>query len=457
MSSTEDQWTVEQRVHQYLRKNGIAPGSTVLVALSGGPDSLCLLSVLHQLRDRYPVSLRAAYLDHGIRTVPEREAELEFVRRTCAAMGIELTWERLPQGLLERRCADNGASLEGEARQARYAFLRKVATSRACKYIAFGHTADDQIETVVMRFFQGAGLSGLPGIPPVRGDLIRPLFDCTRAQVLDYLSGRGLGYLTDSTNRDRRYLRNAVRWELLPVVERVFPGFRGSVLSLSKKLASLRDYVDLESLRLLDWKPVRGGYSISGKRFLAAPGLLRLASVTRLINTLAPDSKRVPYRFLSQVEEDELLLSRRVVLRGYGIRLYWRSGCLILAADVVGHTEKGYFIEELEVGRVFIPDAGLLFEFGSLVRDTDRLLFRSSRTGDSISLQGGSKTVKKLFAQWRVARSESWKIPIVETPAGIIAVLGSLFGYEDSFHSGLPHEQGKALKSMVHRYDVEVE
>jgi tRNA(Ile)-lysidine synthetase-like protein len=176
-----------------------------------------------------------------------------------------------------------------------------------------------------------------------------------------------------------------------------------------------------------------------------------------LLNAVAAHSARVPYRFLSRVEEDEVLLSKRVVLRGYGIRLYWRADQLILAADVVGQTEKGYFIEESEAGRVLVPEAGLFFEFGSLARDTDRLLFRSSRTGDRIDLQGGRKTVKELFAQWQVAISESWKIPIVETTDGIVAVLGGLFGYEDRFSSGLPDEQGKALKSMVHRYDVEVE
>jgi tRNA(Ile)-lysidine synthase len=457
MTSTEDQRTVEEKVLRYFRRFGIVPGSTVLIALSGGPDSLCLLSVLHQLRDRYPVSLSAAYLDHGIRTAPEREGELEFVRSSCAAMGIDLSWERLPQGLLEKRSGDTGGSLEDVARQARYAFLREAAARKACDYIAFGHTADDQIETVVMRFFQGAGLGGLPGIPPIRRDLIRPLIDCTRAQILDYLSSRGMAYLTDSSNLDKHYLRNAVRWELLPVAERIFPGFRGSVLSLSGKLAELRDYVAAESRRRLEWKRVQGGYSISGEQFLSAPGLLRLVSVTGLLNRLAGDSTRVPYRFLSQVEDEEILRSRRIVLRGYGIRLYWRSDQLILAADVVGDTEKGYFIEEREAGRVFVPEAGLFFEFGSLVRGTDRFLFRSSRTGDRINLQGASKTVKELFAQWQVARSESWKIPIVETTAGLVAVLGGLFGYEDRFHSGLPNEQGKALKSMVHRYDVEVE
>ena len=457
MSSTDDRQTVEQKVLQYLRNYGICPGSSILTALSGGPDSLCLLSVLHNLRDRYPLTLSAAYLDHGIRQPGETERELELVQKTCTGMGIELMRERLPRGLLEQRASATGGSLEQVARRARYDFLRKTAAEKTCDYIAVGHTADDQIETVVMRFFQGAGLGGLPGIPPFRQDLIRPLIDCTRAQILDYLSGRGLSYITDSTNRDRRYLRNAVRWELLPTIQRIFPGFRGSVLSLSRKLAGIRDYLTTESQRRLDWKRIRGGYSIPAKQFLAVPGPLRTLSVTRLLNTLAADSRRVPYRFLSQVEDEQILLSRRVVLNGYGIRLYWRSEQLILASDVVGHTEKGYFIEESEAGRVFVPEAGLFFEFGSPARGTNRFLFRSSRTGDRINLHSGGKTVKELFSRWQVGRSESWKIPIVEGVGGIVAVLGGLFGYEDRFSCGLTREQGKALKSMVHRIDVEVE
>jgi tRNA(Ile)-lysidine synthase len=457
MSSTEDPLTVEDQVLRYLLRYGIVPGSPLLVAFSGGPDSLCLLSVLHRLRDRHSLSLIAAYLDHGIRPGPETEQEREFVRKTCAALDIDLIWESLPEGLVRQRSGAKGRSLEEVARALRYEFLSRIAARTDCDYIALGHTADDQVETVIMRFFQDAGLGGLPGIPRIRDNLIRPLIDCTRAQILDYLAAAGLEYITDSTNRDERYLRNAVRWELVPVVERIFPGFRGSVLSLSKKLGELRDYANLESRRRLPWKPVQEGYSIAGEQFLAAPATLRLISVTRLINTLAVESRRVPYRFLSQVEDDRALRSKRIVLRGYGVRLYWRSKQLILAADVVGHTEKGYFIEESEAGRVFVPEAGLFFEFGSPYPGTDRFLFRSSRTGDRINLQGGRKTVKELFARWQVGRSESWKIPIIERAGGIIAILGGLFGYEDRFACALTREQENELKSMVHRYDVEVE
>ena len=455
MSSTEKSRTVEQEVLQYLRRYRIPRGSAVMVALSGGPDSLCLLQVLRSLKQRFPLRLSAAYLDHGIRPGPEREMELEFVNGACARLRVELFWERLPQGLLEEESSTGGRSLEEVAREARYRFLQDAASRRKADYIALGHTADDQVETVVMRFFQGVGLSGLPGIPPVRDNLIRPLIGCTRARILGYLRGHGSAYLTDSTNRDSRYLRNTVRRELLPAAERIFPGLRGSVLSLSERLYALRSYVEQESRRRLNWSAVEGGYSIPGRQFMAVPGLLRLFSITALINSMGLGSRRVPYRFLCRVEEERHLTSRRVVLQGYGIRLFWRGGRLILAADVVGKNEKGYFIEESEAGRVCVPEAGLCFEFGPPVRAGDRFLFRSSRTGDRITLQGGSKTVRRLFAEWKA--SGCWAIPVVERRDGIVAVLGGLFGYEDRFRPDVSLEQGKALKSMVHRYDVEVE
>jgi tRNA(Ile)-lysidine synthase len=447
---------LEQRVLHYLHRYEIGRGSKVLVAFSGGPDSLCLLRVLQRIGNRHPLALRAAYLDHWIRPEAERKTERRFVRATCSRLGVELSWHGFSEGVLEQRAESTGRSLEEIARRARYEFLGSAASQTGCEYIALGHTADDQVETVVMRFFQGVDLSGLPGIPPRREELIRPLIDCTRSEILGYLQEQGLHHVADSTNLDRRYLRNAVRWELLPAAERVFPGFRGSVLSLSKKLARVRAYVEEESRRRLVWKPVRGGYCISGKEFLEAPGLLRLYSITNLLKGLTA-ALRVPYRFLSAVEQDEVLIKRRVVLSGYGLRLYWKGEKLFLTAHVVGHKEKGYFIGVNEGGPVLVPEAGLLFEFGSPVRDADLWLFRSCRAGDRIAMQSGTKTVRSLFSQWGVMRQEAWKIPILEARAGVAAVFGSLFGYEDAFRSDVSRERGKELKSMVHRYDVEVE
>jgi tRNA(Ile)-lysidine synthase len=457
MSSTDEPKAVERKVLDYLHRHGIGQGSRILVALSGGPDSLCLLYILHRLKGRYPLALSVAFLDHGIRARREMDKDLEFIQQTCSDLGVDLSWDRLPQGILAQRARSMGRSLEEAAREARYTYLKTAAAEKQCEYIALGHTADDQVETLVMRFFQGVDLSGLPGIPEKRYNLIRPLYDCTRPQIIRYLSESNLHYLTDTTNMDRRYLRNAVRHSLLPSAEQIFPGFRGSLLSLSKKLARLRAYVDSESKRRLVWAPIRGGYRISGREFLAVPGVLRVFSITGLLNSLAVARKRIPYRFLSRVEDDRFVRLRRIVLSGYGIRLYWSGEQLILAADVVGHGEKGYFIVVRGEKRLVVPEAGLIFEFGSSMGGTIIVLFRSARSGDTITLKGGSKAVRKLFAEWRVTKQERWKIPILEDRRGTVAVFGSLFGYRDRFRTGVSSERGRELKSMVHRYDVEVE
>ena len=457
MSSTEESRAVERQVLDYLRRHGIAQGSRILVALSGGPDSLCLLYILHRLKSRYPLELSAAFLDHGIRSRGQTDKDLEFVQETCSNLGVDLSWNRLPHGVLVQRARSTGRSLEEVARESRYNYLKTSAAETQCEYIALGHTADDQVETLVMRFFQGVDLSGLPGIPEKRGFFVRPLCDCTRPQIIRYLYDGNLHYLTDSTNKDRRYLRNAVRHDLLPAAEKIFPGLRASLLSLSKKLSRLRTYVDSESKRRLPWTPTRGGYRISGREFLAVPGVLRVFSITALLNSLAVERKRIPYRFLSRVEDDRFVRLRRIVLSGYGIRLYWRGEQLVLAADVVGRSEKGYFIGVRGENRVVVPEAGLIFESGRSRDGSISILFRSARSGDSLTLRGGSKAVRKLFAEWRVAKQECWKIPILEDRRGTVAVFGSLFGYRDRFRAGVSSEREKDLKSMVHRYDVEVQ
>jgi tRNA(Ile)-lysidine synthase len=457
MSSTEESRVVERKVLDYLHRHRIAQGSRVLVALSGGPDSLCLLYVLDRLKAQYPLALHVAFYDHGIRSRREMNKDFEFIQQTCANLEVELSWDRLPQGELVQRARNTGRSLEEVARESRYNYLITAASGKQCEYIALGHTADDQVETLVMRFFQGVDLSGLPGIPEMRDCFIRPLYDCTRPQVIRYLSDSNLRYRKDATNRDRRYLRNAVRHNLLPAAERIFPGFRGSLLSLSKKLSRLRAYVDSESKRRLIWTPTRGGYRISGREFLAVPGVLRVFSITGLLNSLVVGRKRIPYRFLSRIEDDRFVRLRRIVLSGYGIRLYWRGEQLILAVDVVGHSEKGYFIVVKGENRIMVPEAGLIFESGSSSGGTIPVLFRSARSGDTIRVERGCKAVRKLFAEWRVAKPECWKIPILEDRRGIVAVFGGLFGYRDRCRAGVSSEQGKELTSMVHRYDVEVE
>src|SRR6266850_2204209 len=159
-------------------------GEAVLVAVSGGSDSVALLDVLGVLRESLGLTLTVVHVHHGLR--PEADAEAEGVRRLCERLGVACHVERVTV-----RRAPPWDGLEAESRRARHAALERVARVVGAARIATGHTADDQAETVLMRLLQGAGPRGLGGIAPVRGLLIRPLIETRRAAIEEYLGGRG--------------------------------------------------------------------------------------------------------------------------------------------------------------------------------------------------------------------------------------------------------------------------
>ncbi len=181
----------------------VPPGSRVLAAVSGGPDSTALLLALQAL-DR---DLIAAHFDHALR--PDSAADAEFVAALCQRLGVPLVTERRSDTLA-------AGSLQAAARAARYAFLERAADAHGRDLIAVAHTADDQAETVVMNLLRGSGPAGLRGMPDRRGRVVRPLLEATRAQVVEYLRQSGVAPLEDPSNRDRRFLRARVRQLLMP-------------------------------------------------------------------------------------------------------------------------------------------------------------------------------------------------------------------------------------------------
>jgi len=202
---------------------------TVLVAVSGGPDSVCLLDALVSLG----CSVEVAHLDHRTRAGDSR-LDAEFVRDMAQRLGLPFHLESRP---VEDEARGSGQSFEAYARHVRYEFLRRTAQARNCHVVATGHNADDVAETVLMRLVRGASPSGLAGIPPVGeyngARIIRPLIECRRSHILDYLKERNIPFRTDSTNTDTRYLRNRVRHELLPLLETYNSNVRDALLRLA--------------------------------------------------------------------------------------------------------------------------------------------------------------------------------------------------------------------------------
>ncbi len=235
-------------VLKLIRRHKLLSGvESVVVGLSGGPDSVCLLDVLALMRERGDIdaAVHAAHLNHCLRDA-ESDDDEHFVRELAGTLGVPITVDRRDIGAAQ---AAEGGSMEAVARRERYAFFASVAETVGASAVAVGHHADDQIETVLHRLIRGAGLKGLRGIPltrlmgadsPVR--LIRPLLGSRHADILVHLNERGLEYRSDSSNADTSLTRNRIRHTLLPRIELEFnPAFGESLLRLSRSATDVHE------------------------------------------------------------------------------------------------------------------------------------------------------------------------------------------------------------------------
>ncbi|MCZ6670563.1 MAG: tRNA lysidine(34) synthetase TilS [Acidobacteria bacterium] len=250
----------------------VARGDRVVVAVSGGPDSVALFNLFLEARASLDLRLAVAHLNHGIRG---READRDetFVRAMAADHELPFYSERLVPGSLE-----GGGSLEERARNERYRFLRSVRDRFGAARIAVGHHRDDQAETFLMRLLRGSGRLGLGSIPPVRGEyLIRPLIEMTREEILEYLRLGRHPYREDSSNQDRRFLRNRIRKDLLPLLASQYNPSISAVLSgTADRLREEECFLDTETrkafLKVMGEKD-RPGLSVS--EWKKAPAGLR--------------------------------------------------------------------------------------------------------------------------------------------------------------------------------------
>jgi len=213
----------------------IRKGNTILVACSGGADSIALLYILLEIKDTIGIGdIQAAHLDHRIRENSHKDAD--FVKKTCHNIGIPciVHTENVPKFAKE-----NLLSLEDAARRIRYQFLEEKRKELHLNLIATGHNLNDQIETFFLRIDRGTGLKGLSLISPKRDKIIRPLICTYRKQILQFLNSRSIPYKMDESNLDLSIKRNLIRHKLVPHLLETLPDF-------GKKLTRLRDTLEAD-------------------------------------------------------------------------------------------------------------------------------------------------------------------------------------------------------------------
>jgi tRNA(Ile)-lysidine synthase len=221
-------------------------GDRILIGVSGGPDSVCLVKVLAEVRRKLGVELVVANLDHGIRG-KESERDSNFVKSLAREMDLEFVYKKVNLSKVSK----SKNSLEERAREKRYKFFLKEAKKTKCTVIATGHNLDDQAETVLMRVVSGVSFKGLTGIPPVREEgsirIVRPLIRTEKKDILDFLKKEKIFYVVDSSNLKEDYLRNSIRLKVIPFLEKYNPRIKRSLVNLSDTLRE--DYTYLDSLR----------------------------------------------------------------------------------------------------------------------------------------------------------------------------------------------------------------
>jgi tRNA(Ile)-lysidine synthase len=259
-------------VGQYVRRNSLLPeAETVVVGVSGGADSLCLLHLLRRLAAERGPHLHVAHLNHGLRAV-DSDADARFVADLSQSWGTPCSVGQADVRSLTR---DSGLSLEEAARQARYGFLAEVAKAQGARTIAVGHNADDQAETVLMHFLRGSGVTGLRGMLPrtrladyriaaaqqresvpdgteTQLWLVRPLLNTRRVEIEAYCAHHGLWPRFDLSNEDVTFFRNRLRHELLPALERYNPEIRNLLAHTAEVMAG--DYETLRSALDAAWE-----------------------------------------------------------------------------------------------------------------------------------------------------------------------------------------------------------
>jgi tRNA(Ile)-lysidine synthase len=407
-------------------------GETVLVAVSGGADSVALLHVLLTLADELSLRLHVLHVDHGLR--PDSAADAAFVEGLAARLGVPAAVARVTVAA--------GGSREDAARVARYAALEAHARRLQAPRIALGHTTDDQAETVLMRMLTGSGVRGLAGIPPVRGPIVRPLLESRRVELVALLEAAGLPWIEDPSNQDHAFFRNRDRHELLPMLSEASGA---DVVTRLDRIARLcRDTVgaiERVARRELARLAVTTGDAIVLPHAPLAE-LPRQVAAEVLRQAAARLGGRAPLRAWAHRGLARVLASpppRRPFRLG-GIAVEVSSGHVRLATTETGQLP----VRELAIpGRVELPEIGRALE-ARIVHGTDhevprepervvfdaerlpsRLIVRGRRAGDRFSpFGGGERRLKSFLIDAKIPRWERVRLPIVEAGDRILWVAG---------------------------------
>ena len=395
------------KLRAFLKEQALlSPGDKVIAAVSGGADSVAMLFALYLLRDELGIILEAAHFNHHLRGA-ESDRDEAFVTDFCGRYCI-------PLHLGSGRIVSGKKGLEAAARDARYAFLRSLPGK-----VATAHTADDNAETVLMRLIRGTGLKGLGAIAPVSGNVIRPMLTVTRDDVEAFLEEYALPHVEDSSNAEDDFLRNRIRHGILPLMRaenpRIGENLSAMALLLRQDEACLQAMIPEEQMpdvsRLKAMEPALRRRTL--ERFLKAQGVrepeqIHILQAEQLLYHWSPSaSMQFPGGVTIGRQYDRL------------VRLECAPELPETRLSVPGETCIGgkRFVSEYATDLEERPDSVLVCPVGVLI-------VRSRRSGDTMRLPGGTRSLKKMYIDRKIPASQRAAMPVLADDRGVLAVFG---------------------------------
>ena len=395
------------KLRAFLKEQALlSPGDKVIAAVSGGADSVAMLFALYLLRDELGITLEAAHFNHHLRGA-ESDRDEAFVTDFCGRYCI-------PLHLGSGRIVSGKKGLEAAARDARYAFLRSLPGK-----VATAHTADDNAETVLMRLIRGTGLKGLGAIAPVSGNVIRPMLTVTRDDVEAFLEEYALPHVEDSSNAEDDFLRNRIRHGILPLMRaenpRIGENLSAMALLLRQDEACLQAMIPEEQMpdvsRLKAMEPALRRRTL--ERFLKAQGVrepeqIHILQAEQLLYHWSPSaSMQFPGGVTIGRQYDRL------------VRLECAPELPETRLSVPGDICIGgkRFVSEYATDLEERPDSVLVCPVGVLI-------VRSLRSGDTMRLPGGTRSLKKMYIDRKIPASQRAAVPVLADDRGVLAVFG---------------------------------
>lgn len=429
--------SLRRRIAQALQAEGrLLRGQRIVVAVSGGADSVALLCLLCDLAPQLELMLMAAHLEHGIRGAPSR-GDAAFVRRLCAEKRVPL---RMAAADVPRLAKLRGNGLEEAARHARHRFLELVRRQEDAAYIALAHHRGDQAETLLLHLIRGSGLAGLCGMAQAEGTLLRPLLAEDPETLRAYLQAQGQSWREDASNRDTTYARNYVRNELLPLFRRLNSDVEETLYRTTEALSDDEAYirVQLASLRLPGAVPMPYGgcLPVNGLPELPAALLRRhLRKATEALGMPMPEQRH--------------LLALEALARGEGAAIVMNGGVSVSrgAAHLHFGAPGGRLREDVEIPLALDGETSLWLglrlearpampgETGDgrrtqvLRKETLRgAVVRTRRQGDVFSAfgQAGHRPLKRVLIDRKVEKPFRGFLPLVAVGEEILWICGHL-------------------------------